>query len=305
MRRGTLAATGAILAAFFAVAASAATPSYGPDLPTMALATSDFGPGAKLAYQGFKPPTSARVVAYYERDFGPAVRLGGRRLLSVVNFIDAFADAGTASVSFDQVRTTLSTSSGRTQLGKVFVGVFNEGTRGALKARLVAVGNLIPVGLGQGAFRLLVRIKTKTGTVELAFDALQLDRAIGFLLLASYPKKQVGASTSLLAMSKLAAHFQYGFTVRNLTPPTITGAPQAGQTLTADPGQWAGAPSSFAYQWSRCDGAGANCTAIPGAVSQTYVLGTAESGARVTVVVTAANTVSSIAMPATPTAPVR
>jgi hypothetical protein len=92
--------------------------------------------------------------------------------------------------------------------------------------------------------------------------------------------------------------------VRNLTAPTIAGTPQAGQTLTADPGRWAGAPSSFAYQWSRCDAAGANCAPIAGAVGQTYVLGTAEVGSRITVTVTAANTVTSQSLPAAATAAV-
>src|SRR5205807_2108427 len=57
----------------------------------------------------------------------------------------------------------------------------------------------------------------------------------------------------------------------NKTVPTITGTAQQGQTRTAHSGNWDGEPTSFAYQWLQCDGAGNSCTAISGATSQTYV----------------------------------
>jgi len=266
MRRRTLATVVAILAALPAVTAgAAATPASGPDLATMALATNDFGPGAKIAFQGSKPPP-APAVASYQRIFGPAVRLGGRKLLTVVSTNDAFADAGTASAAFGSIKSALSTSAGRTELGNLVIGELNSVGGGALRARVAGVGSLVPVQLGQGAFRILVRVKTTVGALDIALDGIVLDRALGLVLLASYPKKHVDAATALLALRKLAPHFQYGFTVRNLTPPTIAGTPQAGQTLTASPGQWAGAPSSFAYQWSRCDANGGNCAPIAGAV---------------------------------------
>ena len=45
----------------------------------------------------------------------------------------------------------------------------------------------------------------------------------------------------------------------NTQPPTISGSPVVGATLTATEGTFTGAPSSFAYIWLQCDGAGANC----------------------------------------------
>jgi Concanavalin A-like lectin/glucanases superfamily len=76
----------------------------------------------------------------------------------------------------------------------------------------------------------------------------------------------------------------------NTSPPTITGASQVGQTLTADPGSWSGAsPIVFAYQWQRCNAAGAGCADLAGATGESYVLVAGDAGSTVRVVVTASN----------------
>ena len=69
--------------------------------------------------------------------------------------------------------------------------------------------------------------------------------------------------------------------------PTISGNPREGETLSATPGEWAGSPTSFAYQWKRC--AGGQCVAIADATASTYPLSGADVGTRVRVRVTAAN----------------
>jgi len=80
----------------------------------------------------------------------------------------------------------------------------------------------------------------------------------------------------------------------NTSLPTISGTPQAGQTLTADPGQWSGTqPISFAYQWDSCDQTGSNCVNILGATSQTYTLTLLDVDTTVRVEVTGSNTVGS------------
>jgi Polysaccharide lyase len=80
----------------------------------------------------------------------------------------------------------------------------------------------------------------------------------------------------------------------NTAPPTISGTPQQGQTLTAAPGSWSGtAPFRYAYQWKRCDAAGASCAAISGATSTAYLLTSAEVSSTIRVSVTASNSVGS------------
>jgi lysozyme len=72
-----------------------------------------------------------------------------------------------------------------------------------------------------------------------------------------------------------------------LTPPLLAGAAQAGQTLTAQVGTWSGSPTGFAYQWRRCDGAGANCVAIAGATLGSYVVTPGDIGSTLAALVTA------------------
>jgi hypothetical protein len=54
--------------------------------------------------------------------------------------------------------------------------------------------------------------------------------------------------------------------------PVISGTPTRGNVLAASTGSWTNAPTSYTYQWQRCDSAGANCVNIASATSNTYTL---------------------------------
>lgn len=71
--------------------------------------------------------------------------------------------------------------------------------------------------------------------------------------------------------------------------PQISGTLQVGQALTSSTGSWDGSPTSYAYQWKRCDTAGANCAAIAGATAPSYGLVSTDAGATMRVTVTATN----------------
>jgi hypothetical protein len=75
----------------------------------------------------------------------------------------------------------------------------------------------------------------------------------------------------------------------NTTPPAISGSPIEGNTMTASNGSWSGATATYAYQWQRCDTAGADCHSILGASSQTYTPTSLDVGGTLRVVVTATN----------------
>lgn len=76
----------------------------------------------------------------------------------------------------------------------------------------------------------------------------------------------------------------------NSAPPTISGTPQEGSTLTSSTGQWSSTSAiAYSFQWQRCDSAGANCADVAGATSQSYVVQTADVGKTLRSVVTASN----------------
>jgi hypothetical protein len=62
------------------------------------------------------------------------------------------------------------------------------------------------------------------------------------------------------------------------SPPTISGTPQEGQTLTGDRGQWANNPTDFNYFWMRCEKSGGSCSNITGAHELTYKLTSPDVG---------------------------
>jgi hypothetical protein len=75
----------------------------------------------------------------------------------------------------------------------------------------------------------------------------------------------------------------------NTSRPTITGEPRVGESLTANEGTWSGNPTSFAFQWQRCDVDAVVCGSVPGATGRSYGVRAADVGFRVRVQVTARN----------------
>lgn len=99
------------------------------------------------------------------------------------------------------------------------------------------------------------------------------------------------AATLLVALSTVAAAGQAASAAVpvNTAPPTVGGTPTVGQTLTATDGSWSNSPTSFSYQWLRCNGGGNSCASIAGAGGKTYVLVAADAGHAIRVRVTASN----------------
>ncbi len=91
----------------------------------------------------------------------------------------------------------------------------------------------------------------------------------------------------------------------NLAPPVVTSIPQQGLLLGASTGAWSGLPTSYSYQWNRCNSSGFNCSPIPGATGQTYaLLAAADIQATLSVTVKAANSLGTTATQSSASAPV-
>jgi hypothetical protein len=304
-RRGAIAAVVVVVVAFAAAVAAwaAGSPPEGPQLETMALSTSDFSRGAAVAQEGFRP-ASPPVVADFVRIFHSGARLAGQRLLGVTSTVFLVDSTGTAGVGFLQIQGELSTTNGRRAIAAGIKRNVATSTRGAVKVKTVTFGRVVRFQAGDGAFVVPIKLQTNRGTLQLAIVGMVLDRAVGLIELDGYPGKRIPVKTAMVAAQKLDQHFEAAFQIRNVIAPTITGTPKLGATLTADRGRWAGGPSAFTYQWNDCDAAGANCVPIAGAVAPTYVPGTTDTGMRITVTVTATNSVSSKPVASAATAPV-
>ena len=80
----------------------------------------------------------------------------------------------------------------------------------------------------------------------------------------------------------------------NTVEPRISCTASVGSTLTATSGSWTSSPTGFAYQWVRCPRSGgqangADCAAIGGATTSSYVVAAGDVDRRLRVRVTASN----------------
>jgi sugar lactone lactonase YvrE len=94
-------------------------------------------------------------------------------------------------------------------------------------------------------------------------------------------------------------------TLANGSPPTVSGTPQKGLTLTAAHGEWTGEGTiSYAYQWQSCEADGSDCAEIEGATTSSYTLLESDVGQAVRVLVTATDANGSLAEPSAATQPI-
>jgi hypothetical protein len=104
--------------------------------------------------------------------------------------------------------------------------------------------------------------------VALAGRGLAIRRA--GCVIATLGAAALAAAPSAFALGA-AASPPYGFPI-SASPPGISGRAVESQTLVESHAAWSNSPTSYAYQWERCDGYGQHCVAITGGTAQSYKL---------------------------------
>ena len=166
--------------------------------------------------------------------------------------------------------------------------------------------------LKASAWEYLAVTETSSGTLTLYLNGEQVGQTTGVTIspasLGSTPddflgKPQVSGEpmfdgsmsnvafyNKALSASQILAHYNAGEYPVNTVLPTISGTAKDGKALSAKAGTWTGlTPITFAYQWTRCNASGAECTSIGSATEAKYTLGHEDVGRTVRVAVSATN----------------
>lgn len=294
-----------LLAVVLAVCAGTARGASAPlpPLGSFVLAPSDFTSGGVVLTQNAESTGGKQL---YMRVFKEGARFGGKPFLTAVSLALVEPDSSTADFDYGAFQLLSKSKSGRSQLAQAFGADFVKGLGAKVEKKLKAKKAIVgaPVADGTAALWLPLTIKSSLGTIRISLEIAHVDRVVSVDVLLSQFNGTITASDSRAAIAAIEQRLTADFTVANTAAPTISGTPAAGQTLTADAGTWTGAPSNFAYAWSRCDSTGANCQPIAGATASTYVVGSADAGSTLVVAATGSNSVGSATATSAPTAPV-
>lgn len=268
-------------------------PAGTPDLAKMALRASDLPPGAKVKRQGY---VEAASFARYEREFtSRTARVGGKRLLGLVNDLFLERAAATAADEFTQLRQLVETKRGR----QAIVDALEDAL--GFEPDVVRVSRPFGFGVGQESVGLTFTIGTFLGTFQAVVGYFRVDRIVADVVLEGSTGARLGRGDLSRLARPVGARMTAGLLPTASVLPVVRGSPAAGQLLTASGGTWRNRPVSLAYRWQRCDGAGV-CADITGATSSEYVLLDDDDGSTVRVEVTATNGVGSTTSFSAPTA---
>jgi hypothetical protein len=280
-------------AAVGAATAARVGTSTSPTPQNLVLAPADV-PGTTIAFSGALP---GQDVPSYARMFLPKA---GRSGSTVEALLLMHPDAATAAAIVNGLNSYALTASGRQALATAAV----SSVRGMLASPAIRAKFDIPAHLTVSKVTVGLPARPAADTTVLPYAVVfsgvklylsiayvQVDRAIDAVELISYKHAPPASGLGGL-IAKARARMQAGFQITNSSPPTISGSPIVGQTLTLDTGDWNGGAGDYTYLWQRCAADGSACAPIDGAAGSTYVISQADAGSTVRATVTASNTVS-------------
>lgn len=261
-----------------------------PTTAEMSLAPADFPAGAKVSKQRYIN-ADAPATSTYSREFRPGARIGGTFLLLLDTEVSLYPTPALAAKDVQDFRRALSSKTSRAVFANVLASGFQKESK--VKLKRVALSQPSSLGAGQSSVHVsatFVLADKRNVPMHIAF--VQTDRALAMLFVMPVGPRFPKADLRALAQLQ-SGRFKKSFTVANVAVPTVSGVAAPAQTLTASPGDWSGAPSTYTYQWSRCDSTATTCADIPGATSASYVVVPEDTGSVLRATVVAGNSVSS------------
>jgi hypothetical protein len=262
----------------------------------MVLRPSDLGGGVRVTAERYYKAADFPSVISYERELESG-RSGSMELPYVASQAGVGTSAGSTASYLGTIRRLLVSKQGRALLEKSLTGQLPAG---GLVSK-PQVGRPRALGVGAGSFELPMFFQVLGLRTELHFAFFRVERVLGAVLVVGAPGER-GMRAVIVRLAKIASgRMRAELAPRSTVPPEVAGTPAVGQTLTATTGTWRGSPSSFAYQWQRCDSAGASCVAVTGATGQSYLLADADTGSRMRVSVSARNAIGSATAASAPT----
>ena len=273
----------ALVAALGVGASAAAAPAFGPpagwpDLAPLVLTTTDF-PGSHISSQGYVKPDTDSLAEYDRTILG--ARIAGKRTFLVENDLDVFKRVNDADLLIAALPLGLQLEA--TRIGREF------GRETGLKITYTKVGKAQGLGVGNNSVGIVLHMGTKAGEIRVIFAVARVGSLDSLIVFAGLPKAQLGVSHAKQLAQTSVKRIRAGLVPTGTAVPTISGTVAVGQTLTASTGTWLNSPVTYAYQWQRCDAAGANCAPIPSATTQTYMVTPSDAGFTLEVVVSATN----------------
>ena len=249
----------------------------------MALTAAEI-PGAKLAQQGSLATGDPDVANAYSREFTFASPYGASKYIYLRNEVLLTTSIDNAATEYHIAGHEFSSPAGQNTLVKSFITGHREEEREERDEAQAARARVRRFGAG--------------GRHGRAHEGRHLDQHLRLAVPGREgrrPEHRRGRgakinATDARALGKLGvAHIDAALVPILVSPATVTGTAQQGQTLTAGNGTWGDEPDSYTYQWQHCDAAGANCTDIAGATAATYAVTAADVGFTLHVSVTATN----------------
>lgn len=274
----------------------------------MALQSADLPPDSRIAAQGEVKGTGAQ--AAYRRTFfwspsGRGARFGKARVVALVQ--DVYLTTSPANAEFAALQYSIKVESAaqRQSLGTSMLR--GAGRKGRAQARQLTVGAPRTPSIGDLAIVRRLRLKTRRDSIQGITAVLTVDRVTSALVLVARPKSKASERDFYPLLRQVGQRITQSLLPHTVAPPAIAGAVRVGETLRAGTGTWdpATPPKTFAYQWERCDAAGANCQALDGATGQAYNVANADRASTLRATVTASNAVGSAAASSAVTAVVQ